>query len=83
MPGIAAVEEIASGDLDHADATALRIFPTDGKPIADDLIGYLHLKGVQFEQLRVERGRLDDVFRALTTPSAGPSGSPSPAIEAA
>ena len=66
---IAEVEQISRGDTEHADATALRIFPTGGKPIADDLVGYFRVKGIQFEQLRIERGRLDDVFRSLTARS--------------
>lgn len=45
---------------------ALMIFPKDGASILADVNQVLHTCGVQVEELHVEVGRLDDVFRKLT-----------------
>jgi ABC-2 type transport system ATP-binding protein len=50
------------------DRRTLRIFPTDPEmPIADRVIASLGQKGIGIASVFVEQGRLDDVFRTITT----------------
>jgi ABC-2 type transport system ATP-binding protein len=46
---------------------ALRAIPKNGKTIATDVASLLHEKELPIEELFVERGKLDDVFRQITT----------------
>jgi ABC-2 type transport system ATP-binding protein len=39
----------------------------DGKPIIGQISALLHEKGLQVNEIAVEHGRLDDVFREITT----------------
>ena len=39
----------------------------DGKPIIGQISALLHEKGIQVNRINVERGRLDEVFREITT----------------
>lgn len=39
----------------------------DGKPIIGQISALLHEKGIQVNQIAVEHGRLDEVFREITT----------------
>jgi len=45
----------------------LVVLPRDGREIAADLLGWLRAQGVAVTEFFVEQGRLDDVFRMLTT----------------
>ncbi|GBD41496.1 putative ABC transporter ATP-binding protein YbhF [bacterium HR39] len=45
----------------------LVVLPRDGREIAADLLGWLRAQGVAVTEFFVEQGRLDDVFRVLTT----------------
>ena len=48
-------------------------FPKEGKSIVGEVIGHLQEKGWEIEELEVDSGRLDEVFRDLTTSgTAGP-----------
>ncbi len=47
----------------------IRIFPKDGKQITLELSERIRSNGWQIESLYVENGRLDEVFRTLTTRS--------------
>jgi hypothetical protein len=42
------------------------VFPADGKPIISVLSRHVQAQGWEIDELRVESGRLDDVFRAMT-----------------
>jgi ABC-2 type transport system ATP-binding protein len=64
LPGVAAVEPV-----DDADGSAMMIFPRDGKSIVAEVTDLVRTAGWAVSALRVERGRLDDVFRAITLPS--------------
>ncbi len=66
LPGVGAVEEV-----DDEDGRALMIFPRDGGAILGPVTDLVRTAGWPVTSLRLERGRLDEVFRAITTaPSA-------------
>jgi ABC-2 type transport system ATP-binding protein len=62
LPGVARVERVSDGEGD-----ALMIFPADGKSIVANVADLARAHGWEITGLRVERGRLDDVFREITT----------------
>ena len=61
LPGVASVETT----IDDGNAT-LSVLPHDGQPISDAIVRYARERGWPVTGLYVERGRLDDVFRAIT-----------------
>lgn len=63
-PKIAAVE---TGPLVEGSVTLL-VIPKNGVNIVGDVGGTLRARQWPFDQIRVEQGRLDDVFRILTLP---------------
>jgi ABC-2 type transport system ATP-binding protein len=44
-----------------------RVFPRDGRPIVSDLSQHIRSRQWEIDELHVEEGRLNDVFRAMTT----------------
>jgi ABC-2 type transport system ATP-binding protein len=67
LPGVASVEIAA--DSGHA---TLWVFAQDGQPISDAIVRLARAQGWPVTGLYVERGRLDDVFRAITAPESAP-----------
>jgi ABC-2 type transport system ATP-binding protein len=65
FPDIAAIEEAGEGER-----RALLLVPRDNKPIAGDIADLAQGRNWQIGGFTVERGRLDDVFRAITAPPA-------------
>jgi ABC-2 type transport system ATP-binding protein len=65
-PGIGAIED--AGDETHR---ALLIIPRNNRSIASDIADLASGRDWQIGGFAVERGRLDDVFRAITTPADG------------
>jgi ABC-2 type transport system ATP-binding protein len=63
LPGVAAVEPV-----EDAEGSALMIFPRAGRSIITEVTDLVRAAGWSVAALRVERGRLDDVFRAITLP---------------
>jgi ABC-2 type transport system ATP-binding protein len=63
VPGVARVdtEDFANGAAD------LMVVPEDGREITSGVRDRLRESGIDVEQMRVEQGRLDDVFRQITT----------------
>ena len=60
--GLDAVEKIeVTGDGDR-----LIIIPKDGAPIIENVSALVRAKGLEIEEIYVDRGQLDDVFRHLT-----------------
>ena len=49
----------------------LRALAKSGDPIATEVAGVVKAKSLEIEEMYVERGRLDDVFRMITTSDAG------------
>jgi gliding motility-associated transport system ATP-binding protein len=75
LPGVAAVEPV-----EDLEGSGLMIFPRDGQAIVTEVSDLVRTAGWPVMALRVERGRLDDVFRAITTAPAAPA---APKAEAA
>jgi ABC-2 type transport system ATP-binding protein len=65
LPAVAGVETIEDGD-----GEALLVFPRGGEDIVADVADLARAHRWQLTLLRVEHGRLDDVFREITTPPA-------------
>jgi ABC-2 type transport system ATP-binding protein len=65
LPGVETVEPI-----EDIDGSGLMIFPRAGQSIIAEVTDLIRTAGWPVAALRVERGRLDDVFRAITLPSA-------------
>jgi len=61
LPGVASVEEI-----DDDEGPALMIFPKNGRPIVTEVSDLVRTAQWPLKALTLERGRLDDVFRAIT-----------------
>ncbi|HXQ51336.1 MAG TPA: ABC transporter ATP-binding protein [Stellaceae bacterium] len=65
LPGVALVEEVEDGE-----GRGLMIFPRDGRSIVAEVSDLVGTAQWPVTALRVERGRLEDVFRAITTRAA-------------
>ncbi len=65
LPGVAAVEQEAPGRL-----TAL---PAEGAMIADAVSGLIRARGWPMRSFHVDPGRLDEVFRSITSGREGPT----------
>ena len=63
IEGIARVELVS----DKSAIAEVIAFPGDGQIIVDKVNNQLRGSGIEVEQIRVERGRLDEVFRRITT----------------
>jgi ABC-2 type transport system ATP-binding protein len=68
LPGVAAVEPVSDGE-----GEALMIFAEPGRAIVTHITDLARAHGWKVTGLRVERGRLDDVFREITTGPAEPA----------
>jgi len=60
LPGVLAVEPDGEGE-------ALMVFPRDGRSIVAEVADLARAERWEVAGLRVERGRLDDVFRTVTS----------------
>src|SRR5207302_3057778 len=67
LPGVAAVELVEDGE-----GEALMIFPEPGRTVVTHVADLARAHGWEIAGLRVERGRLDDVFREITAAPAEP-----------
>jgi gliding motility-associated transport system ATP-binding protein len=65
LPDVAAVEEVDDGE-----GHALLVFPAGARPLAPMIAELARIENWRLTTLRVERGRLDDVFRAVTAAEA-------------
>jgi len=65
LPGVVAVEPV-----DDLEGSGLMIFSRDGHPIVAEVTDLVRTAGWPIAGIRVERGRLDDVFRAITQKAA-------------
>ncbi len=65
LPGVLAVEAIEDGE-----GSAILIVPQDGLSIIAEVTDLVRTAGWPVAALRVERGKLDDVFRDITLPPA-------------
>jgi ABC-2 type transport system ATP-binding protein len=67
--GIAEIEIVSKAE----GQTDLRALPSNGKAIVSDIAALLQDKGIKVNELFVERGKLDDVFREVTAEQEGAS----------
>ena len=68
LPGVAAVEPVTDAEGD-----ALMIFGADGRSIVANVADLARSRGWAITGLQIERGRLDDVFRDITTAPPHPA----------
>jgi len=63
------VDNVANVEIIRCDAgtTHLKVFPTQGRSIAASISSAVHKAGWIVEELRVEAGELDEVFRQITS----------------
>ena len=52
--------------VERTDSGALRVLSENRTPILAEVNAVLHASGCQIDELHVERGKLDDVFRTIT-----------------
>jgi gliding motility-associated transport system ATP-binding protein len=76
LPGVAAVEPVRDGE-----GEALMIFAEPGRAVVTHVTDLARAHGWEVTGLRVERGRLDDVFREIT--ALPPEPAPAPVTAAA
>lgn len=62
LPNVADVEAIESTDA----IKRFMIFPKEGKQASQDVMSLVRQKGWKLEEISVESGRLDEVFRQIT-----------------
>jgi ABC-2 type transport system ATP-binding protein len=62
LPQVAAVEQVTD-----AEGPALLVLPRDGAPILAEVAELVRAQGWRLGGIRAERGRLDDVFRDIST----------------
>lgn len=68
--GLANLDKVAQVELEPAadeGTVTCMVLPKDGASIVTDVSGHVQAKGWSVESMAVEPGRLDDVFRKLTT----------------
>jgi len=65
LPGVSSVEPIEDGE-----GKALLVVPQEGRAIIAEVTDLVRTAGWPVAALRVERGRLDDVFRDITAKAA-------------
>jgi len=71
LPGVAAVEPVSDDE-----GEGLMIFPSSTRPVVANVADLARAHGWEVTGLRVERGRLDDVFRQITAAPAVPASVP-------
>lgn len=69
IAALAPVREVQLNGMSNGSAELL-VLPRNGTDIAPDVVALLRSSGVPIEELVVERGRLDDIFRELTLANA-------------
>jgi ABC-2 type transport system ATP-binding protein len=67
--GLARIEGVAAVEIDPQDGR-LTAFPRAGVPILDRVNEFLKAQSIEVSEMALERGRLDEVFRQITTQSA-------------
>jgi ABC-2 type transport system ATP-binding protein len=69
LPQVAAIE------VDPLDGR-ITVFPKPGERILGSVETLLREQGLEVSEIQLERGRLDEVFRQITTADSGAAGSP-------
>ncbi|TCV91850.1 ABC-2 type transport system ATP-binding protein [Luteibacter rhizovicinus] len=63
---LARIPEVASVEVDPLDGR-VTVFPREGKPILEEVQTLLRTQNLEVSEIQLERGRLDEVFRHITT----------------
>jgi ABC-2 type transport system ATP-binding protein len=63
---VAALPQVAGVEVDAGDAR-LTALPRDGAPLLGALAELTAAQGIALNELHLETGRLDEVFRTITT----------------
>ena len=74
ISGLAHVREVERLAAARAGMLACMVFPKKGQTVAADLARHARQQGWEVDALRVEHGRLDDVFREMTLTAGGGRG---------
>ncbi|MGI9336563.1 MAG: ABC transporter ATP-binding protein, partial [Gammaproteobacteria bacterium] len=69
LPGVARVEVLEQAD----DRARLQVFPVNDAKLVGPVSNMARERGWEVEEIYVERGRLDDVFRDVTMKAARPT----------
>jgi ABC-2 type transport system ATP-binding protein len=64
--GLARLDGVAAVEIDPQDGR-ITAFPKSGQSIFERVDGYLREQKIAFTELQLEQGRLDEVFRQITT----------------
>lgn len=67
LPGVEEVEDSGSRD----GRVSLAVIPRRGRSIVEDVGRHARSKGWEVDEIRVDAGRLDEVFRSITARGAG------------
>jgi ABC-2 type transport system ATP-binding protein len=70
VAGVASVEEIGASN----GKAQFMVFPQSGRAIVTDVSQHARSKGWEVDELHVEGGRLDEVFRSVTTSDTAAAG---------
>lgn len=62
--------QVASIEVDPLDGR-ITVFPKPGERILEPVQTLLHAQGLEVSEIQLERGRLDEVFRQITTGTGG------------
>ena len=63
VPGVGAVDALETAEA----GIALRLYAEGGRPIITEVSRFVHARGWAVEEIHVEQGQLDEVFREITT----------------
>ncbi|MBB3227471.1 ABC-2 type transport system ATP-binding protein [Luteibacter sp. Sphag1AF] len=63
---LARIPQVASVEVDPLDGR-VTVFPREGRPILEDVQNLLRTQNLEVSEIQLERGRLDEVFRHITT----------------
>ncbi len=66
------LDEAAAVEVDPSDGR-ITVFPKPGMRVLEPVQSLLHEQGLEVSELQLERGRLDEVFRDITTGPGEPS----------
>lgn len=71
VASLKAVSGVGAVDIQRTDPLTVVARPADGQPIVEAVLKAAHEKGWPLRDVAVDAGRLDDVFRSLTSGEAG------------
>ena len=66
IESIESVNRVVEGNTDGSSIT-YTVYPSSGQVIVDEISGALRNASVEVKEIQAERGRLDEVFRRITT----------------